>query len=238
MGQTAACLTVEEDATFNVNQCYAMQNDDLVETHQVASNSVHEKDAMFENPMIPNCDLSAIPHAVLPERMSGLNDQECADVLLAQASVRGEIKDVQRALRDGARIDTRAELCIAMGDASAGKPRKLTPLMRACQGGHYEVVQCLLNAKASLWRVDSRGWTPLCFALANCELTLARHLLAESGPHRERQLKMLLAHRDEIIDYCEEWIGSDAANTLHNEFELGFLENHPTKLELLKEAKV
>ncbi|CAE7828225.1 unnamed protein product [Symbiodinium microadriaticum] len=244
MGQSNACFIIEDETTTSVNMsnCMHIAEDSVQAQHasHIPVNSVNneKEDEMYDNPLIPNCDISTIPRALLPDRMGGLTDQECADVLLAQAAVRGELKDVQRALRDGARVDTRAELCIAMGDANASLPRKLTPLMRACACGHYEVVCSLLEAKASLWRVDSRGWTPLCHALANCELSMARHLLAEAGTHRERQLKMMTAKRDEIVDYCEEWVGGDSANQLHNEFELGFLEDQPTKLELLKQTKV
>ena len=35
-------------------------------------------------------------------------------------------------------MDTRAELHIAMGDASHSRPGKRTPLMRACASGHLE----------------------------------------------------------------------------------------------------
>ncbi|CAE7465787.1 unnamed protein product [Symbiodinium natans] len=206
MGQSNQCMIIEDEQnlTMNMSQCYHIAEDSVVQSHQAVDIPVNEKengkDEMFDNPLIPNCDITTIPRALLPDRLGGLNDQECADVLLAQAAMRGELKDVQRALRDGARVDTRAELCIAMGDANASMPRKLTPLMRACACGHAEVVICLLEAKASLWRVDSHGWTPLCHALANCELSLARHLLAEAGPHRDRQLKMMTAKRDEAHD--------------------------------------
>lgn len=68
-------------------------------------------------------------------------------------------------------MDTRAELHIAMGDASHSRPGKRTPLMRACASGHLEarsvawilrlceVAKTLLASGASIWRVDSRGWT-------------------------------------------------------------------------------
>eukprot|EP00435_Cladocopium_sp_Y103_P056149 s136_g18.t2 len=55
---------------------------------------------------------------------------------------------------------------------------------------------------------------PLCYALANGEWTIAGHLLSEAGNHRDRQLKMALDHRFEIIDYCEEFTGSNEADQL------------------------
>eukprot|EP00913_Durusdinium_trenchii_P025456 g23896.t3 len=153
--------------------------------------NVEASDPIFQQgPQAPLCDLRNIPAACVPERMSGLTDQErctftlchaffcflvadgehhrlrslmvfqeVADVRLAQAATRGELKDIEQALRAGARVDTRAELHIAMGDASGSKPGKRTPLMRAAASGHLEVVKTLIRAGASIWRVDSRGWT-------------------------------------------------------------------------------
>eukprot|EP00930_Biecheleria_cincta_P015382 TRINITY_DN12857_c0_g1_i1.p1 TRINITY_DN12857_c0_g1~~TRINITY_DN12857_c0_g1_i1.p1 ORF type:complete len:253 (-),score=59.11 TRINITY_DN12857_c0_g1_i1:169-927(-) len=171
-------------------------------------------------PELPTCDVTSLPRGCLPEQMAGLSDQECADVLLAQASVRGELQDVQRALGQGASVDTRAELCIAMGDLSGKKPRKLTPLMRACSAGHSEVVEMLLAANASLWRADADGWTPLCHALGAGELMLARQLLVAAGPHSERQKGIARAKQAQVMDALED---NEAAEAVREEFESGFL---------------
>lgn len=209
------CTECEEDQFNMTNTAYLSSVDVANQVTAGEKMSTSDKDPMFQQgPAAPLCDLRGIPQACVPERMSGLTDQECADVRLAQAATRGELKDLQQAIRSGARVDTRAEMHIAMGDAGNAKPGKRTPLMRACANGHLEVVKALLMSGASMWRVDSRGWTPLCYALANGEWIIAGHLLSEAGNHRDRQLKMALDHRFEIIDYCEEFTGSNEADQL------------------------
>ena len=77
---------------------------------------------------------------------------------------------------------------------------------------------------------------PVCYALANGEsltspfsgsvltrLELAQHLLLEAGNHRERQLKMAKEHRLEVIEHCEEFMGTEEAEQLRTAFATGFL---------------
>mmetsp|Transcript_89868 Transcript_89868/g.159888 ORF Transcript_89868/g.159888 Transcript_89868/m.159888 type:complete len:251 (+) Transcript_89868:30-782(+) len=186
---------------------------------------------------VPTCDISSIPRSCLPDRMAGLNDQECADVLLAQAAVRGEVSDIQRAIGLGANIDTRAELCIAMGDLGGKKSAKLTPLMRASSGGHEEAVDVLIEANASLWRADSEGWTALCHSLAYGELSIARKLLAAAGPHSDRQKTIARTKKAQVIEACEENIGPEAAEALAKEYESGLLSSSG-ELGLAKKDKL
>eukprot|EP00435_Cladocopium_sp_Y103_P056222 s136_g18.t3 len=154
------CTECEEDQFNMTNTAYLTSVDVANQVTAGEKMSTSDKDPMFQQgPSAPLCDLRGIPAACVPERMSGLTDQECADVRLAQAATRGELKDLQQAIRSGARVDTRAEMHIAMGDAGNAKPGKRTPLMRACASGHLEVVKALLASGASMWRVDSRGWT-------------------------------------------------------------------------------
>ncbi|CAK9075089.1 unnamed protein product [Durusdinium trenchii] len=219
-GAISPCVELEEEQ-YNMN--HRMDSVDVVnEVTTGEYKNVEASDPIFQQgPQAPLCDLRNIPAACVPERMSGLTDQEVADVRLAQAATRGELKDIEQALRAGARVDTRAELHIAMGDASGSKPGKRTPLMRAAASGHLEVVKTLIRAGASIWRVDSRGWTPVCYALANGELALAYYLLSEAGNHRERQVKMAREHRLEVIDYCEEFTGANEADQLREAFASG-----------------
>eukprot|EP00930_Biecheleria_cincta_P075680 TRINITY_DN6285_c0_g1_i2.p1 TRINITY_DN6285_c0_g1~~TRINITY_DN6285_c0_g1_i2.p1 ORF type:complete len:167 (-),score=20.26 TRINITY_DN6285_c0_g1_i2:114-614(-) len=96
-----------------------------------------------------------------------LTDQECANILLVNACIRGQLADVQRALGLGASPNTFASLSLKMGDVSKGRKRKgdashVTPVMRACEMGHEDVVEFLLNARASPAQCDSKGWSPMC----------------------------------------------------------------------------
>ncbi|CAE8630024.1 unnamed protein product, partial [Polarella glacialis] len=75
------------------------------------------------------------------QRVDALTDEECADILLVNATIRGELFDVQRALEMGASPNTIAGLGLKQGDHKKGKRRNgeamhVTPLMRACELGH------------------------------------------------------------------------------------------------------
>merc|ERR1719498_1378290 len=107
--------------------------------------------------------------ALAGRSLAPLSDQECADIALVQATVRGEVADVVRALSLGASPNTIAELTLRMGEPKKGRRGRaahMTPLMRACELGHEDVVVQLLSAKASAVQCDSHGWTPLAHALA------------------------------------------------------------------------
>eukprot|EP00933_Yihiella_yeosuensis_P043167 TRINITY_DN37903_c0_g1_i1.p1 TRINITY_DN37903_c0_g1~~TRINITY_DN37903_c0_g1_i1.p1 ORF type:complete len:248 (-),score=48.02 TRINITY_DN37903_c0_g1_i1:119-862(-) len=157
-------------------------------------------------PELPDCEvnMSQLGGALLHSRNGGLTDQEYANVLLAQASIRGEVEDVKRALSKGANVDTRAELSIAMGEHSASSLRRLTPLMRACRCGHAKVVTILVEKEASLWRADADGWTPLCHAIAASELDIARQLLEAAGVHGNRQKAIARTKLAQIYEQSEE----------------------------------
>jgi len=139
-------------------------------------------------------------------------------VLLAQASVRGDVSDLSRALSMGANVDSRADLCIAMGANQGKGSKRLTSLMRACHGGHTEAVSFLVAASASLWRADSEGWTPLCHALAAGELKIARQLLASAGPNADRQKKIACSKKVQILESCDD-VGHEVLEVVRNEFE-------------------
>merc|ERR1712216_204184 len=66
-----------------------------------------------------------------------LGDQQCMNISLVQATIRGDARDVARALASGAQPNTTAELTLKMGDAAKdhrrGKAGHVTPLMRACE---------------------------------------------------------------------------------------------------------
>merc|ERR1719436_2024357 len=107
----------------------------------------------------------------------GLDDQECLDVLLVQAVIRGELSDVKKALSSGAAVDTRADIVLNMGEKDTTRGRGRTPLMRACALAFEDIILHLLDAKANLSRCDSRRWTPLCHALGAGEVDLCERLL-------------------------------------------------------------
>merc|ERR1719295_372399 len=95
--------------------------------------------------MPPRCDV--LEECIL-DKPVGLTDQECLEVRLVQAVIRGDVADVQQALKQGANINTTAGLSINMGDVVSCPMRQTTPLMRACALGHTDVVDVLLQARA------------------------------------------------------------------------------------------
>lgn len=148
----------------------------------------------------PRCEVGSLCFA----DVVGLTDQECADVLLAQAAMRGDLNDIKRALGQGADVDSRGEMSITMGDPLSKRCRQVTPLMRAASRGHVEAVQCLLEARASLWKSDKRGWTPLCYAAAAGELKTARAILDASKSGSDRQKAILHHFKAQVLEQCEE----------------------------------
>merc|ERR1740121_649465 len=90
--------------------------------------------------------------------VDALDDKECADILLVNGTVRGDLKDVRRALEMGASPNTLAGLTLKMGEPTKGRRKgaalHMTPLMRACEHGHEDVMLCLLEAKASPLQCD------------------------------------------------------------------------------------
>lgn len=145
--------------------------------------------------------------ALAGRNIEPLNDQECADIALVQATIRGEVADVERALASGASVNTIAELTLRMGEPSKkgrrGQAVHLTPLMRACELGHEDIVVQLLMARASTLQCDSHGWTPVCHALAAGEVSIA-HTLSRSPGFRAQQQKAICRKlQSEIVKKCQ-----------------------------------
>lgn len=144
-----------------------------------------------------------------------LNDKECADIALVQATLRGDLSDVQRAIAQGASLHTTADIKLRMGAPSKkgrnSKAKHVTPLMRASSLGHEDVVECLLKAKASPSECDSCGWTPLCYALGAGEVDIARVLWEHSGPHLKRHRETIRRLQAELLAKCVAEAGQDAA---------------------------
>jgi hypothetical protein len=158
-----------------------------------------------------------------------LTDQECADIALVQATVRGELQDVQKALGLGASPNTIADLTLRMGEPKKkgrkGRAIHTTPLMRACEMGHEDIVHHLLKAKASPIMCDSHGWTPLCHALAAGEATLARLLIDQPGIKLKRQKEICLKNQTEILHKCVNEVSQEVADSVLKEFgPEGFLD--------------
>lgn len=161
--------------------------------------------------LAPNCKnedcFDPCTPALANRALDPLSDQECADIALVQATVRGEPHDVVRALSLGASPNTIAELTLRMGEPSKkgrrGRAVHMTPLMRACELGHEDVVMCLLKGRASALQCDSHGWTPLCHALGAGEVRLARLLASQPGFKLERQKEICRKLQAEILSKCE-----------------------------------
>lgn len=162
------------------------------------------------------------------KRFDSLGDQGYADVLLAKGATQGDLEDVKRALDLGASPNTRVGLSMKMGEAMHQKgssPQLVCPLMRACAGGHKDIVECLLDAGAKPNLCDSRGWTALCYALGSGELAVARFLLEHLDEADAAVAKgSFLARREEVIVCCEEEADTLAVEELLKELEPpGFL---------------
>lgn len=167
---------------------------------------------------------------------SGLSDQDNANILLAQSVMRGDVADVVRALEMGADANTTVGIKIAnmkMGfmwpaEISGNKKTKnicnITVLMRAAKFGYVDVVQALVDRGASPLLQDSRGWSTLCYALANGELQVAQHLVSRSGSEKKAILAVAHKRREGLLRACEKEFGADAADRVRRELEPpGFL---------------
>ncbi|CAK0816238.1 unnamed protein product [Prorocentrum cordatum] len=152
---------------------------------------------------------------------TGLSDKECADVLLVNAAVRGDVEDLQRALELGASVDTTAELTLTMGDLSKGvrpAPTHVTPLMRAAELGHAGAVERLLRSKATAHQCDSKGWNALCYALGSGQICTARMLAEASPTARAGMPASVLA---EVLHRCRREAGATRAAELERELAPG-----------------
>lgn len=169
-----------------------------------------------------SCSQSACGKTLEP-----LGDQECADIALVQATVRGEVSDVLRALAMGAQPNTTAEMTLRMGEPTKkgrrGRAAHMTPLMRACELGHEDIAVQLLSAKASAVQCDSHGWTPLCHALAAGEVDVAKLLSQQPGFRLQQQKDICRKLQSEICQKCQKECDEDALKKLKREMEPGGL---------------
>lgn len=154
-----------------------------------------------------------------------LTDQECADIALVQATVRGEATDVVRALSLGAQPNTLAELTLRMGEPSKkgrrGSAVHVTPLMRACDLGHEDVALLLLRAKASALQCDSHGWTALCHALGAGEISIAKLVLQHSSSKITKQKDICRKLSAEILLKCETEASQESVAVVQKELGPG-----------------
>jgi len=151
--------------------------------------------------------------ALVGRALDPLSDQECADIALVQATTRGEATDVVRALSLGASPNTIAELTLRMGEPSKkgrkGRAAHMTPLMRACELGHEDVVVLLLEARASLLQCDSHGWTPVCHALGAGEVGIAKLVAQHPGFKLLRQKEICRKLQEDILLKCRSEVSEE-----------------------------
>merc|ERR1719254_82836 len=94
----------------------------------------------------------------------------------------------------------------------SGTAQHLTPLMRASEMGHEDIIDCLLEARASPTQCDSHGWTPLCYALAAGEVGVARVLANRLDKTKLRAQKEIIhKHRSDVLTKCEKEAGTEAS---------------------------
>lgn len=151
-----------------------------------------------------------------------LNDKECANIILVQSVIRDDLTDVTRALDMGASVNTVADLMLGMGPPGQDvkKSMSVTPLMRAAALGHVDVMRKLVERGAFLSKKDSRGWSPLCYALGACELEAARLIIAAAGSDADARLALLQvaqAVRPAVLKECGQALGDEAAERVRQE---------------------
>merc|ERR1712007_77464 len=125
-------------------------------------------------------------------------DDAHVDMLLMQATIRGDLLDVQRALTLGASPNTTAEVMLRVNQPTTGsRPRsKMTPLMRACELGHED---------ADLEQCDYNGWNALCHAMAAAELGIVKELMALTHPSSLRKQKeTVVNNKTSILEEIED----------------------------------
>lgn len=135
-----------------------------------------------------DCCQPHTPHSPHLPHSEPVTDAQVPDVLLALSVIQGNLPGVMQALAAGANVDSMVNLspdtsptvvpCVTGGAPDAVDVLDVTPIMRAAALGNKDMVRSLVDASASLVCRDSRGWSPLCYALAACELDLARQMLA------------------------------------------------------------
>uniref|UniRef100_A0A7S4SX49 Uncharacterized protein n=1 Tax=Alexandrium monilatum TaxID=311494 RepID=A0A7S4SX49_9DINO len=174
---------------------------------------------------LPRCDAAARECMSIDlAQADALTDQECLDIALVQAAMRGDLHDAKRALQAGAKANTTADISLNMGIRDRRRVRRATPLMRACEFGREEVVVLLLGARADPVRKDSRMWTPRCYALGAGEMDCARRLLEAASGLAEEQREHAANLQASIVEQCREEVGEECAAQIARELEAdGFL---------------
>uniref|UniRef100_A0A7S4SZH0 Uncharacterized protein n=1 Tax=Alexandrium monilatum TaxID=311494 RepID=A0A7S4SZH0_9DINO len=157
-------------------------------------------------------------------RADALTDQECLDIMLVQAAMRGDLHDAKRALQAGAKVNTTADISLNMGVRDRRRVKRVTPLMRACEFGREEVLVFLLGVRADPMKKDSRMWMPLCYALGAGEMDCAQRLLEATSGLAEEQKEHATNLRASIVEQCKEEVGEECAAQIAKELEPdGFL---------------
>lgn len=143
--------------------------------------------------------------------------------MLVNAVIRGELPDVRRALATGADPGTIADLALRTAEpGKRGQHRTdgTTPLMRAANLGHADIVLCLVEARAGLEDRDSRGWTPICHALGAAEIEIARSIQSQFTPEQIiRQRKVVRDCKPDLLDRCAAEVGDASVEHVRLELE-------------------
>lgn len=160
------------------------------------------------------------------------SETECANIILVQSVIRGDLADVQRALGMGAQKDTTADLIVTVGTqaTSVDQVTRVTPLMRAAGLGHGDIVRCLHAAGSSLIVCDSRGWPPLFHALASGELQVAEEICSILSREELRAHSDALGPcRADMLTKCAEEAGEVVASQVEQALNSPtfFAERHP-----------
>jgi len=149
--------------------------------------------------------------------VGGLEDRECAEVLLVNGAIRGDVEDVRKALNRGASPNTVAELSLNFGGMSGMKRQShcrpnVTALMHAVSNDCTSVVNLLLDSLASPTACDSRGWNVLCHALAAGEVDNMRQVLMRITPGNLAKQKVAVHnHLRDVLEACRTFAGEKAA---------------------------
>eukprot|EP00746_Dinoflagellata_sp_MGD_P165188 gnl/MRDRNA2_/MRDRNA2_94316_c0_seq1.p1 gnl/MRDRNA2_/MRDRNA2_94316_c0~~gnl/MRDRNA2_/MRDRNA2_94316_c0_seq1.p1 ORF type:complete len:191 (+),score=30.67 gnl/MRDRNA2_/MRDRNA2_94316_c0_seq1:126-698(+) len=134
----------------------------------------------------------------------GLSDQQVSDILLVQSTLRGDVDDVKRAIQMGANIETTSAINLKIGETYASdQANAQTPLILACQMGHQDVAELLVQKKAYLLAMDDKGWIPLCYAFAGGHLEIVKLLTLPDNCQTQlkfnRQQKIISDRRNQIL---------------------------------------
>uniref|UniRef100_A0A7S0B7T2 Uncharacterized protein n=1 Tax=Pyrodinium bahamense TaxID=73915 RepID=A0A7S0B7T2_9DINO len=191
-----------------------------VQSQRAGDSKGHEQPPSLST-FIPRCDVGQECYGCDLSRTDALTDQECVDIMLSQAVMRGDLQDMQRALAKGAQVNTIADITLNMGIRDRKRVKKVTPLMRACEYGHEEVVSRLLEVRADPLRQDTRQWIALCYALGAGELGAARRLISETNAVANEQKDIVMSLRHSVLEQCEEDVGEEVVAEVSKELGPG-----------------